>query len=212
MKRKFYILGKTIVLLASTANFGMGQSVILNGSFEIVNGNSSVLDWNGSYSFGIPPLSAADGHKDVVLTDMSGAPASNPLWQSVSTVSGAMYALTFASRAPQFGTSEFVGREVGGSDPHAIGPWVVNVAINGTQIGSFENDSMTIWQYFTTDFVATSSTTTLGFYTDANAGWPMLDAVSMIAVPEPKDWSLFGGGLLIFGVWAWRQQHPIGTR
>ena len=190
----------------------MGQNLIQNGSFEMVNGNWSVFDWSGSYTFGIPPLSAADGSKDVVLTDLNDDPAANPLWQNVPTISGNMYELSFASKAPQFGSSEFVGYEVGGADPHAIGPWVVNVSINGSQVGSYENDSMTAWEYFTTDFVATSSTTTLGFYTDSRAGWPMLDAVSLFAVPEPKDSSLFGGALLIFGVWAWHQQHSIGTR
>lgn len=212
MKWEFCIVGLTVVLLASTANDGVGQNLVQNGSFERVNGNTSVVAWNGSFAFGIPPLSAADGQKDVVLTDGSGAPASNPLWQNISTVSGAMYALKFASRAPQFGTSEFTGYEVGGSDPHAIGPWVVNVAINGSPIGSFENDSMTTWQYFTTDFVATSSTTTLGFYTDTRAGWPMLDDVSLVSASEPTSLSLFVGGLLVFGLWAWRKEHLAGNR
>lgn len=208
MKRKFCAVGLSVVLLAATLNPGMGQGINLvqNGSFESVNGSISVVGWQGSYAFGIPPIHAADGQKDVYLTDLSGNPPSNPLWQNVSTVSGQMYALRFASKAPQFGTSEFIGSQSGGN---AIGPWVVNVAINGAQIGSFENDSMTTWQYFTTDIVATSSTTTLAFYTDFSAGWPMLDAVSLIAVPEPKLLPLLGGGLLILRIWTWRKQQPL---
>ena len=202
------MLSVSATLLAATLNPGMGQGINLvqNGSFETVNGNISVVGWQGSYSFGILPIHAADGQKDVYLTDLSDNPPSNPLWQKVSTVSGQVYALKFAAKAPQFGTSEFMGYQSGAN---AIGPWVVNVAINGAQVGSFENDSMTMWQYFTTDIVATSSTTTLSFYTDVNAGWPMLDAVSLIGVPEPKLLPLLGGGLLILGIWTWRKQQPL---
>lgn len=205
MKRKLFL---SVALLAATLNPSMGQGINLvqNGSFESVNGNISVVGWQGSYNFGISPIHAADGQKDVYLTDLNGNPSSNPLWQNVSTVAGHMYALTFASKAPQFGTSEFMGYQSGAD---AIGPWVVNVAINGAQVGSFENNSMTTWQYFTTDIVATSSTTTLAFYTDSNAGWPMLDAVSLIAVPEPKILPLLGGGLLILGIWTRRKQQPL---
>jgi hypothetical protein len=118
---------------------------------QIGNWEKSVKQVNQLYETGIPHHWMGRNSTGLNSEFLHGAKSRDPLWQNVATVSGQMYELSFASKAPQLGTSEFVGYEVGGSDPYAIGPWVVNVDIDGAQIGSYENDSMTTWEYFTTN-------------------------------------------------------------
>jgi hypothetical protein len=80
----------------------------------------------------------------------------------------------------------------------------VNVLVNGTQIQAATNSgggTTLTWQQFTTSFVATSASTTIGFFngdppTDNSNGLDniVLNAAGA-AVPEPSTWLLLGSGL-----------------
>jgi hypothetical protein len=135
--------------------------------------NSSALAWSGTYGRPNVIVNDADGDGGlVILIDQT------PMSQTVPTVAGTTYQLSFFSRAPQ--PQEFSG-PVGPNGP--IGPWQVNVYLNGMRSGVFENDSQTVWEQFSMDFVATGPTT-LGFGATLNAGWSLFDDVSLVAIPE----------------------------
>jgi hypothetical protein len=150
-----------------------GQNLIQYGSFQ--TWSETLQYWGGTYGRPNVVLNDADGDGGLVmLIDQT------PMFQTVPTIAGTTYQLIFASRAPL--PPEFNGP----MGPHGpIGPWQVNVYINNARAGVFENDSQTIWRYFSMDFVATGPTT-LGFGATANEGWSLFDDVSLVAVAEPS--------------------------
>ena len=176
---------------------GDGPNLIRNGSFELYTGPGVVpLYWANTV---VPTriLFAADGRWAVALTGFLTEPTS----QSVITVPGVAYDLRFAARTPVFGSDEFEGSMTRQPDGTWLpdGPWVVNPSANGVSLGTFENDSTAAWQYFTARFVATSSTTVIAFGPGA-PGCPLLDDVSLYAVPEPSFQLLLAGGLILLAV------------
>lgn len=166
-----------------------GENLIQYGTFQTWSGT---LQYWGNGSYGRPNVIVNDADGDgglVILTDQT------PMSQTVPTVAGTTYQLSFYSRAPQ--PPEFSGPVA--SDGTPIGPWEVNVYINGVREGVFENYSQTVWENFSMDFVATGPTT-LGFNAGLNAGWPLFDDVSLVAVPEPGLASFLA--LFLFSGWA----------
>jgi hypothetical protein len=167
-------------------------NLIQYGTFQ--TWSATLQYWSGTY--GRPNVIVNDSDGDgglVILIDQT------PMSQTVSTVAGTTYHLSFFSRAPQ--PPEFSG-PVGPNGP--IGPWQVNVYLNGGRSGVFENDSTTVWQNFSMDFVATGPTT-LGFGATVNAGWSLFDNVTLVAVPEPSAPSFLALGLILG--WASRRRR-----
>ena len=163
-----------------------GGNLIQYGTFQTWSG--TLQYWGGTMGRPKGILNDANGDGGLVtLIDQT------PMFQTVPTVAGTTYELSFFSRAPQ--SQEFSG-PFGPRGP--IGPWQVNVYINGLQSGVFENDSQTVWRSFSMDFMATG-TTTLGFGATRNTGWPLFDNVSLVAVPEPSVPSLLAL-ILIWGL------------
>jgi hypothetical protein len=173
-------------------------NLIQYGTFQTWNG--TLQYWSGTYGRPNVIVNDADGDGGLVmLIDQT------PMSQTVSTVAGTTYQLSFFSRAPQ--PPEFSG-PVGPSGP--IGPWQVNLYLNGLRSGVFENDSQIVWQSFSMDFVATGPTT-LGFGATLNAGWSLFDDVTLVAVPEPSTAS-FSAFVLILG-WAFKKRlNPPANR
>jgi hypothetical protein len=161
------------------------QNLVQYGSFQTWNG--TLQNWGGTYGRPNVILNDADGDNGLVmLIDQT------PMSQTIPTIAGGNYELSFASRAPQ--PAEFSGPTAPNGAP--IGPWQVNVYINYSRAEVFENDSQTAWQFFTMDFVATGPTT-LGFAATQNAGWSLFDDVSVEAIPEPSVFSFVGLVLVI---------------
>jgi hypothetical protein len=153
-------------------------------------------------------LFAADGRWAVALTGFLGGPTS----QSVTTIPGVTYELRFAAREPIFGSDEFEGTATRQPDGTWVpdGPWIVNASVNGISLGNFENDHTNFWQYFTVDFAATSSTSVIAFGPGA-AGNPLLDDVSLRAVPEPSSGALLGGAIALWAVRTCRAKRAALT-
>jgi hypothetical protein len=199
MKRAFlFSLSTACFLLPQHFTFGqvLTNNLIRNGSFEQLSPLGSPLYWANT----VRPnqiLFAADGRWAVALTGFVQGPTS----QSVSTVPGTAYELRFALREPIFGTDEFEGSATRQPDGTWVpdGPWVANVGLNGTLLGSFENDNTNLWQYFTVDFTATSPITSVEFFPGA-AGSPLLDNVTLHPVAEPSATSFMLVGAASFGL------------
>ncbi len=196
MKNTFVVWAGLAVLLgfARPASAATGPNLIRNGSFELYTGPGVVpLYWANTV---VPSqiLFAADGIWAVALTGFVSGPTS----QSVATVPGVTYDLRFAARAPVFGSNEFEGTATRQPDGTWVpdGPWIVNASANGFSLGSFENDNTNAWQYFTTSFVAASTTTLIAFSPGA-AGCPLLDDVSLYAVPEPSVCALLATAAML---------------
>lgn len=153
------------------------QNLIKNGGFGTANRFSTAY-WVNANTPG-PILNPLNG-LGVAILDQD-FPSMQQASQTVSTSPGVTYQLTFATRAPQWGTPEWRGYS-SGTQPS--GPWIVVVTIDGLPIGAFENDSMTTWHYSTNRFVAASARTKIGFYEGAS-GWPFLTDVRLVALPAP---------------------------
>jgi hypothetical protein len=165
-----------------------GPNLIQDGNFAQLFGV-----WNGTYGFPNTFYGDADGNGlYIFITDEAETS------QSVPTVAGVSYQLTFASRIPQPG-------ELNGSPD---GPWNVGVYFNGSRAAVFGDQSSTVWQFFTLNFTATSSSTVVGFESMTD-GDPCLDAVSLYATPEPTALSLGILGLGVACVWRLRSRASV---
>lgn len=176
-----------------------GQNLIQYGTFQTWSG--TLQYWGGTYGRPNVILNDADGDNGLVtLIDQA------PMFQTVPTIAGLSYELSFASRAPQ--PAEFMG-PAGPGGP--IGPWQVNVYVNNSRVGAFENDSQTTWQTFSMDFVA-SGPTTLGFGATQNAGWSLFDDVSLVVTPEPSFHSYVAMVLVVALVYRRFLKNGCGQR
>lgn len=185
--RKYIVQGGCVLaFLAAFCLHGRAQvNLIQDGNFATLFGGP----WNGTFGYPNTFYGDADGNgKYIFLTDEAQTS------QSVATVAGVLYQLTFASRIPQPG-------ELNG-DPN--GPWQVGFYLNGSYTPSYAvtDNSDTVWQFFTFDFKATGSSTQVGFES-LSQGCPCLDAITLYATPEPGTLGLLaaGAGALLF----WRR-------
>jgi hypothetical protein len=182
--RRIHLIPLLLIALLGLGPICQAQNLIQYGTFQTWSG--TLQYWGGTY--GRPNVIVNDEDGDgglVILTDQT------PMSQTVPTVAGTAYHLSFFSRAPQ--PPEFSG-PVGPGGP--IGPWQVNVYLNIGRSGVFENDSQTVWQHFSMDFVATGPTT-LGFGATQNKGWSLFDDVSLVAIPEPSALSFLALVLIL---------------
>ena len=172
-----------VCCLVGPSSLVSGQNLIQNGGFGTAS-RFSTAHWVNANTPGLI-LNPLNGLGVAILDQDS--PTMQQTSQIVPTVPGVAYQLSFASRAPQWRTPEWLGYSSG---DQPIGPWVVNVTINSSLTGGFENNSMTRWEYFTNWFVATSATTKIGFYENGGfSGWPFLTDVRLIVAPLPPTLS-----------------------
>ncbi len=228
MKRFF---GRCFSLaLLGAMMLGMSQvakaNLVLNGSFEdpivppgfytnfpgsstaitpwtVVGVDSAVVSTTFSQQ-GIT-FQAQHGNQWIDLAGATGNSQTSGVRQSVATTMGQLYNLSF-----WVGSASDVGFNNQG--PFFF-PTTVDLSINGGARVSYTNPNLTPntappsnainWLNFTTQFVASSSTTTITFFNGgASNNWTSsLDNVSMTAVPELStmaSWGLMGGIGAIF--------------
>ena len=201
-----------VALAASMLATGTAQAVtIVNGSFEngtfsanafetLNSGDTSIanwtiggngVDWIGSH------WQASNGNRSIDLSAVSAGSLS----QSIATVAGQSYAVTF----------DLAGNPDGG-------PFLkqVVVDVNAAQSRTFDfttgatSRAAMGWIGQTYRFTATSTTSVLSFTSLANTpSGPALDNVAISAVPEAATWAMLIAGFGMVGAAARRRRPAI---
>jgi hypothetical protein len=182
--------------LVANGSFEEGGTVVAdNGGWILYNpitgwGSTGAVEVqsNGLYGAG---SNAADGSHWLEMDSHLNGPGSVAIQQTITTVAGAQYDLTFA----------FAGRPGEGSTQN-----VLDVGINGamTRYSKGSTSPTLNWEYFTLSFIGTGSDVI--YFADGGLATPginntlgtLLDDVSVTAqaVPEPGTLGLFGIGML----------------
>lgn len=177
----------------SFLNFGAGSPLITG--WTVVGVDSAVV--SGSFVQNGITFNAAAGSQWLDLAGVTSNSMLSGVTQTVATVAGASYALSF-----------YVG---GTSDNSIFFPATIDLSIDGSARTGFANAAAprnsVDWQLFTVDFVAATPTTALTFYNGSGPGnfFSGLDDVSLTAVavttpiPEPAEWALITLGLAFIG-------------
>lgn len=178
-----------IVTPGSFQNFGAGSTLITG--WTVVGVDSAVVSDTFVQS-GIT-FNASEGSQWLDLAGVTSNSMLSGVTQTVATVAGASYELSF-----------YVG---GTSDASLFFPATIDVSVDGSARTSFANTATprnsVDWQLFTVGFVAAAPTTALTFFNGSGPGnfFNGLDDVSLNAVsvttpvPEPAEWALITGGL-----------------
>lgn len=200
-------------------------NLIQNGSFEdptvgtgsyqtIGVGSAALPDWTivgnpgnnvdlvqGAYSEdppnGVNPFNAYEGRNSLDLTGNGNVGTAVGIEQSVATVAGQKYTLSF-----------FVGRATpytGYTGTNAYsGPATVDLSINGGPRMGYTNSSITPgqinWQGYSYTFTAVGASTLINFYNGTppspTTNFAGLDDVRLNAVPEPASVAMLASGAL----------------
>ncbi len=210
MQNKSKIL---IVVCALSMVAGVARgNLIGNGSFEtpsvtagafqdFASGNTGITGWTvtGPSGKGVSAVSNTYAQSGVTFEAQSGSVwldltgdgsnSTEGISQTVTTVSGTNYALTF-----------YVGNTTGGGIFGTTS--TAGLKINGTQVDTFENSTADAtglnWQQFTYNFTATGTSTNIEFdnldpSTDNSNGLDNVDLeVATSTVPEPATFGLVG--------------------
>jgi len=145
-----------------------------------------------TFTQGSVNFEAKDGNQWLDLTG-DGSNSTEGVSQSVATTSGTNYVLTF-----------YIGNTTGGG---IFGTTSTDALfINGTNVGNYENSNTDAtglnWEQFTYDFMASGSSTTIGFANrdpggDNSNGLDLVNLeVGTSTVPEPATVGLVGLALV----------------
>lgn len=161
-------------------NFNAGDDIggwtALGRTVSITERNYNELIFNGVGNF-----ISQEGNNSLDLTGPFNQGTSNGVQQKITTTPNQSYRLSF-----------YVGVANGNSRNNYSIPSIVNVTINGNQLGQFTNNNLTPgtinWQQFSLDFQASSTDTTIAFFNGVdsiNNNFVGLDDVQITAVPTP---------------------------
>jgi hypothetical protein len=188
--------------LISNGSFETETPAVAAGTFQdFATGSTGISGWTvtGPSDTGLSAVSTSFGQSGVTFEAQSGniwldltgdgTNSSEGISQSVTTVGGTSYALTF-----------YVGNTTGGGVFGTTS--TAGLKINGTQVGSFENSTADAtglnWQQFTYNFTASGTSTTIEFdnLDPSNDNSNGLDNVDLelgtSTVPEPSTFGLVG--------------------
>jgi flagellin len=175
------------IFLVASLRLGHAQDAVVNGGFE--DSNTSFSPWilndpDSFCSIGTDPLFSHDGQNHADLTD---TPNTGSLTQTLNTVNGQFYTLSFWLAND--------GGPTGGDTNSFTAIW------NGTTELSLTNSNPFNYTHFTYTVQATSSSTVLEFDFHNDADYFRLDTVSATAaVPEPSAAWLVLAGLPLFAM------------
>lgn len=209
----------SLLIAASNAQ----ANLLANGSFEtpvgpiggftvFSVGSSALTGWtvfgpagkhvaitSGTFSQNGVSFPAQDGTQWLDLTGFNDN-STEGVSQAIATTVGHLYQLSL-----------FVGNTTGGGIFGTTS--IVNVLLNGVQTFADVNSTVSAatqnWQQFTHTFIATGTSTTLGFQngdpaSDNDNGLDNVVLVDLgapvIGAPEPGLFALFGIGLAAFGI------------
>ena len=167
-------------------------SIVVNGGFE-----SGFGGWNGTYGYLDMPGAALEGNRAGVVTDVGSSSVGQPMWQTLSTVPGAQYHLSF-SLLSGYGRA---GDQSGNTGSPVNVYWGGSLlGGDGQYLGVFSNTDTTTWKTWNFDLTASTSSTLIQFIDYTDMHWQLIDAVSVVPVPEPAVLSLVFGSLAILGL------------
>lgn len=210
MKRAALILAA----LASTGAWA-DTNLVANGSFELGNfspwgydsatelvGTSDITSWaviiNSTAWIGPGNpwgLAAPDGTKFLDLTEFRSSGTLAGVRQTITTVPGTDYLLTFA-----------VGSQTAFGLPVGVTATAGNASSTFTSSASGNN----LWTTYSMPFTAMSSATVLTLAGSSGTLYTGLDNVSVVAVPEPSSWLMLLVGAGVVG-WSGTRQRPISA-
>jgi hypothetical protein len=180
-----------------------GWTLIGDGGDHLLNlvANNYNEDWGPA---GILRFIAEEGNQSLDLTG-TGNQGENGIQQTVSTVPGTAYHLSFY---------------LGHADDHYTvsysGPTTVDLLINGIDVRTYINDADTPngvnWALESYSFLADSTSTSIGFLNLNTNNYAGLDNVSLVSNPEPGTFRLIGGALILAAVLTLRGRHKGGRR
>jgi choice-of-anchor C domain-containing protein len=189
------------IVAAAFVPMSARAQVIVNGSFEQPTTNTAITVNGPANTTGLPGWTVGLVSIDVVnaagngfltgpafdgaqYVDLDGSPGPGEISQTLATVLGQSYSLSFA-----YGNN-VVGAQ--SSNPGAT------VALTGSDLTPFTINHSTSttsnlgWTVFTGTFTATGTSATLSFTSTSTGGngGILLDAVSVTPVPEPGAFAL----------------------
>lgn len=174
-----------------------GTAMVISRDYvEPDNGDGQVLHFD-----------PADGNQSIDLTGEGNQGTTNGIKQTVATIPGQMYQLTFA-------VGHQYDQAPGYAGPASVSLWLDLTGGGSTEVGLYSNDADTpddvSWESFTYDFEAIGDATTVAFLNATPIGnnFAGLDAVSMVALlPEaPSGWILGAGILMLWPKLAGRRR------
>lgn len=194
---------KTLLAAAvSLAAFGaQANELVTNGSFESITGsnpvggyrvvNAGATDISGWTVGGtsVDIINGAYGAISGNSIDMLGSPGPGSLSQTLSTVVGQTYVLSF-DVSYNGGSYKDIGvSPAGGAQTFFTGASPFN--------------------HYTLQYTATSASTQLAFFSTGGANYSgaVLDNVSVAAVPEPETYAMLLAGLGLMGGIARRRRN-----
>ena len=192
-----------LMVLSLSGSFALADNIVINGNFETPFAGQDFVMFQPGETFGGwtvtitwvdlvgTSVQAASGVQSV---DLSGGSAGQ-IYQDLATVPGQTYELRFA----------MAGSGVVEQQPPLIKLMEVGWGTTLVDTPSFDITGHTVtdmgWTYHTYDLTAVSSITRLQFTSLIDTQWgPMIDDVSVTAVPEPALLVLLGlgvGGMLL---------------
>ncbi len=220
MKNLIRIMGLAVMFLTA----GQVHAGFINGSFESTPvaagtftnylGGSNIGGWtivgvdsaivNSAVQSGIT-FQAQDGNNWIDLAGVNSNSPTSGVTQSVSTMIGGAYELSF-----------YVGSS---TDNVYFFASTVNLSIDGGTLTSFTNtttpNNMLDWKKFTVAFIAQNSNTSFTFTNgSASSNYQSgLDNVSLtsVAVPEPFSITIWGIGAIGMGLVARRRAKKAAS-